>query len=264
MTSVAAERGQRARTERRGDPDRRHPGRERPRDASRASSRGESVPRSSGFGSSVAIPFMIGEQRAGLFVYSDGDERVRRGDRPRASSRSRKEVGFGVAYLRSVHQSEAALEATIAAINAQRATEHALSESEQRFRLAFEHNMAPMSFSDLDDRMIAVNDALLRDGRATRATSSSARDTTHFTHPEDVGHHRGGAPPHAPPARSTTFATSQRYLRKDGRIIVSEVSRSAARDPSGTDPATSSSPSATSPRSASSPSSSRTRRSTTR
>jgi diguanylate cyclase (GGDEF)-like protein/PAS domain S-box-containing protein len=180
-----------------------------------------------GLRSSLAIPFMIGEHRAGMFVYSDAtnafDDATVRGLEQIA-----KEVGFGVAYVRSVHQSEAALEETITAINAQRATEHALTESEQRFRLAFENNMAPMSFSDHNDRMIAVNDAFCEMVGYAR-DELIGNDTTHFTLPEDAGI----------TAETLRRITScevdhlryvQRYLRKDGRVIVSEVSRSAARD----------------------------------
>ena len=56
----------------------------------------------------------------------------------------------------------------------------------------------------------------------------------------------------------------KRYLHKDGRVIVVEVSKSPARDDDGQDRSTSSSRSATSPRSAPSPPNSPTRRCTTR
>ena len=183
--------------------------------------------RTFGLRSSMAIPFMIGEHRAGMFVYSDAanafDDATVRGLQQIA-----KEVGFGVAYVRSVHQSEAALEATISAINAQRATEHALTESEQRFRLAFEHNMAPMAFSDHNDRMIAMNDAFCEMVGYSRE-ELIGNDTTHFTLPEDACIteemlHRLSS------CEVDHLRYAQRYLRKDGRIIVSEVSRSVARD----------------------------------
>ncbi|HEV3212538.1 MAG TPA: EAL domain-containing protein [Acidimicrobiales bacterium] len=183
-----------------------------------------------GLRSSLAIPFQIGEHRAGLFVYADAatafDEATVRGLEQIA-----KEVGFGIAYVRSVRQSEEALEATITAINAQRETEHALTESEQRFRLAFENNMAPMSFSDDTDRMIAVNDAFCTMVGYARDELIGA-DTTHFTLPEDVDITQealrrmvAGDVDH--------LRYVQRYLRKDHRIIVSEVARSAARDDAG-------------------------------
>lgn len=183
-----------------------------------------------GFRSSLAVPFTIGDNRAGLFVYSIAvnafDDATVRGLEQIA-----KEVGFGVAYVRSVRKSEAALEATIVAISAREATEHALTESEQRFRLAFENNMAPMSFSDHNDRMIAVNDAFCEMVGYKRG-ELLGNDTTHFTLPEDVGiavdtvrRMTAGEVDH--------LRYVQRYLRKDGRTIVSEVSRSAARDEAG-------------------------------
>jgi diguanylate cyclase (GGDEF)-like protein/PAS domain S-box-containing protein len=183
-----------------------------------------------GLSSSVAIPFLIGEQHAGLFIYASEanafDEATVQG-----LDQIAKEVGFGVAYVRSVRKSESALEATITAINAQRATEHALSESELRFRLAFENNMAPMSFLDLHDRMLAVNDALCEMIGYSRE-ELVGKDATLFTHPDEVltsdeGLHMmiSGSADH--------LRYVKRYVRKDGRTIVSEVSRSAARDANG-------------------------------
>ncbi len=183
-----------------------------------------------GFGSSVAIPFAIGEQRAGMFVYADVpdafDEATVRGLEQIA-----REVGFGIAYLRSVQESEAALESTIAAINAKRETEHALKESEQRFRLAFEHNSAPMSFSDLNDRTIAVNDAFC-DMVGYDRDELLGNDPAMYTHPDDVGITEESF------RRMTAGEVDhmryvKRYVRKDGRTIMTEVSRSAARDPDG-------------------------------
>jgi diguanylate cyclase (GGDEF)-like protein/PAS domain S-box-containing protein len=183
-----------------------------------------------GFRSSAAIPFSIGEQRAGLFLYASEvdafDEATVQG-----LDQIAREVGFGVAYVRSVRRSEAALEATIEASNAQRATEHALSLSELRFRLAFENNMSPMSFLDLHGRMLAVNDALCEMVGYAREELVGT-DGSLFTHPDDASLtadavHRITAGE----ADHVRYVT--RYVRKDGRTIVSEVSRSAARDTSG-------------------------------
>ncbi|MGA7833839.1 MAG: EAL domain-containing protein, partial [Acidimicrobiales bacterium] len=104
-------------------------------------------------------------------------------------------------------------------------------EAEERFRLAFEHNMAPMLFSDLLDRVIAVNDSFCRMVGFTRE-ELMGHDSKQFTYPDDVG---------ITEETLTRLSSEQidqvryvkRYLRKDGRIIVSEVSRSPARDPSG-------------------------------
>jgi len=69
------------------------------------------------------------------------------------------EVENGVAAQRSVITIRTALEETSVAMDALAETERSQGLSEQRFRLAFEDNMAPMLFSDSDDLAIAVNDA---------------------------------------------------------------------------------------------------------
>jgi diguanylate cyclase (GGDEF)-like protein/PAS domain S-box-containing protein len=121
-------------------------------------------------------------------------------------------------------------------VNGRDVTEHnqyvkRLQALEERFRLAFEDNMAPMIFTDLDDRVIAANDAFCTMIGFER-DEILGRDSTPFTYPEDVGiteeSHR----------RVTTGEIGQsryvkRYLRKDGRLIYVEVLRSPARDEDG-------------------------------
>jgi Amt family ammonium transporter len=116
-------------------------------------------------------------------------------------------------------------------VSAQRATEKARADAELRFRVAFENNMAPMTFADADDRIIAINDAFCQMVGFTKE-ELLGRDSTPFTYPDDVG---------------ITESTHQRlisgeveqeryvkrYLRKDGRVIDVEVSRSPARDEHG-------------------------------
>lgn len=109
--------------------------------------------------------------------------------------------------------------------------EQVMREAEERFRLAFEHNMAPMLFSDLQDRVIAVNDSFCRMVGFSRE-ELMGHDSKQFTYPDDVGITEETL------ARLSSEQIDQvryvkRYLRKDGRIIVSEVSRSPARDSSG-------------------------------
>ena len=103
--------------------------------------------------------------------------------------------------------------------------------SEQRFRLAFEENMAPMVFSDADDMAIAVNDSFCQMVGFTRE-ELLGHDSKQFTHPEDVGiteevHHRLIS------SDVVRLRYVKRCLRKDGRVIVVEVARSAARDSDG-------------------------------
>ena len=106
-----------------------------------------------------------------------------------------------------------------------------LQAHEQRFRLAFEDNMAPMIFTDLEDRVIAANDAFCEMLGYTVEELLGA-DSTPFTYPEDLGISEEAL------QRISRNEVGQsryvkRYLRKDGRVIVVEVSRSPARDTNG-------------------------------
>jgi diguanylate cyclase (GGDEF)-like protein/PAS domain S-box-containing protein len=106
-----------------------------------------------------------------------------------------------------------------------------LGALEERFRLAFEANMAPMIFTDLDDRVIAANDAFCSMIGYQRS-ELMGRDSKPFTHPDDVGItedvHRRIRQGNADQSRYV-----KRYVRKDGRVIVVEISRSVARDVDG-------------------------------
>jgi len=104
-------------------------------------------------------------------------------------------------------------------------------ESEQRFRLAFESNTAPMVFSDLDDRALAVNDAFCRMVGYSKEELIGL-DSVHFTYSPDVGVTEDTiARLNANEAEQLRYV--KRYIRKDGRLIISEVSRSPARDATG-------------------------------
>jgi len=116
-------------------------------------------------------------------------------------------------------------------VSTQRANEKARADTELRFRVAFENNMAPMTFADANDRIIAVNDAMCQMVGFSKEELLGC-DSTPFTYPDDVG---------------ITESTHQRlisgeveqeryvkrYLRKDGGVIEVEVSRSPARDADG-------------------------------
>jgi diguanylate cyclase (GGDEF)-like protein/PAS domain S-box-containing protein len=114
---------------------------------------------------------------------------------------------------------------------AQRVAEQARIEAEQHFRLAFEDNMAPMVFTDLEDRIIAANEAFCTMMGRTRAELIGF-DSKPFTYPDDVG---------ITEASHDRFLQEEirqaryvkRYLHKDGRMIVAEVSKSPARDKTG-------------------------------
>ncbi len=106
-----------------------------------------------------------------------------------------------------------------------------LEALEQRFRLAFEDNMAPMIFTDLDDHVTAANDAFCRMIGFDRE-ELLGKDSTPFTYPEDVGiteeSHRRVM---RGEIRQSRYV--KRYVRKDGRLIYVEVLRSPARDAEG-------------------------------
>ncbi len=176
-----------------------------------------------GFGSSIAIPSRLDLPSGVLSVYSHDrfafEELVTEGLKEIVL-----QTEMAVAHVRSVRETKTALEETAAAINT-------LRETEQRFRLAFEDNMAPMIFSDLEDRAIAVNDAFCQMVGFTRE-ELLGHDSTQFTYPDDVGiteesHLRLAS------GEIGQVRYVKRYQRKDGRVVVSEVSRSAARDDTG-------------------------------
>lgn len=116
-------------------------------------------------------------------------------------------------------------------VSSQRDLERARADVELRFRVAFENNMAPMTFTDANDKIISVNDAFSQMVGFTKEELLGC-DSTPFTYPEDVGITEGTL------QRLTRGEVEQeryvkRYLRKDGRVIDVEVSRSPARDATG-------------------------------
>ncbi|MGB7651925.1 MAG: EAL domain-containing protein [Acidimicrobiales bacterium] len=127
------------------------------------------------------------------------------------------EVAYGISRLRDAEQLTR--------------NEALVRSGDERFRLAFEHNMAPMLFSDFEDRVIAVNDSFCRLVGFSRE-ELMGHDSKQFTYPDDVGITEETL------VRLSSEQVDQvryikRYLRKDGRIIISEVSRSAARNAAG-------------------------------
>jgi Amt family ammonium transporter len=156
-------------------------------------------------------------------IWSDRDLTVLRSDASELS------VDFALSPL-SI-DGEAWAVAQIRDNSARRAAEHALAEAEEHFRLAFEDNMAPMLFLNLQDEVIAANDAFCSMIGLSRE-ELLGRDSKHFTYPEDVGITEEG---HRRIAKGESGQVRyvKRYLRKDGRVLVVEVSKSSARDASG-------------------------------
>ena len=83
-------------------------------------------------------------------------------------------------------QAHVPTEAELHAIATELASAEALANSEQRFRLAFENNMAGMIFVDLEDRVLAVNDAFCQMVGRSRE-EIVGKGSAPFTHPEDRG-----------------------------------------------------------------------------
>ena len=180
-----------------------------------------------GLSSSIAIPFYPGGRFAVLTIY----------DRHPFAFNSVTKSGLedvtseteqGIAYQRSVRKLQTALEETSTSLHALQQTEESRSKSEQRFRKAFEDNMAPMVFSDLHGIITAANDAYCTMVGLSRDELLGLR-SDQITCAEDVGiaremHQRLIA------RHESQVRYVKRYERRDGRVVVSEVSLSAASD----------------------------------
>jgi diguanylate cyclase (GGDEF)-like protein/PAS domain S-box-containing protein len=107
----------------------------------------------------------------------------------------------------------------------------ALAQSEQRFRLAFEGNMAPMVFSNQNGIFLEVNDSYCKmTGRSREQLIG--RDSMHFTYPEDIGISED-VTRRINSGEADQVRYTKRFLHKNGRIVVAEVSVCSARDESG-------------------------------
>jgi diguanylate cyclase (GGDEF)-like protein/PAS domain S-box-containing protein len=121
--------------------------------------------------------------------------------------------------------------AELRAIAAELAGAKALANSEQRFRLAFENNMAGMIFVDVEDRVLAVNDSFCKMVGRSREEIVD-KGAAPFTHPKG---HRIAKEVYGRLASGEADQVSyvDRYVHKDGRTILVEVSKSRARDAAG-------------------------------
>lgn len=107
----------------------------------------------------------------------------------------------------------------------------AIAQSEQRFRLAFEGNMAPMVFSSNEDLLLEVNESFCQMSGRTRS-ELIGRDSKHFTYPEDIGISEE-VNRQLTSGEVDQVRFSKRYVHKNGRIVRAEVSICCARDESG-------------------------------
>ena len=107
----------------------------------------------------------------------------------------------------------------------------AMAQSEQRFRLAFEDNMAPMVFTSDGGLLFAVNDAFCEIVGRTREELLGF-DSKAFTHPDDVGLSEE-AYRRIKAGEIDRIRYVKRFQHKDGRTVAAEVSMSPARDDKG-------------------------------
>ncbi len=135
------------------------------------------------------------------------------------------------------HSSETAAgharaEAELHAIATELAAVEALANSERRFRLAFESNMAGMIFVDLEDRVLAVNDSFCQMIGCSRQEIVD-KGAAPFTHPKEVRRSAEEVYRRLAPGEADHVTYVDRYLHKNGRVIVVEVSKSRACDTTG-------------------------------
>jgi diguanylate cyclase (GGDEF)-like protein/PAS domain S-box-containing protein len=184
-----------------------------------------------GLSSSIAVPFHLDGRNVVISIYDRHpfafDEVTRQG-----LEEIVREIENGIAYQNSVLDTQVALNETSVVMDTLADTEDSRGRTEQRFRLAFEDNMAPMIFSDLNDLTIAVNDAFCEMVGFSRE-EIVGRDSAQFTHPDDIDLTRA-THRRLLSTRVNQIRFVKRYVKKDGRVITSEVSRSAAQDDSGT------------------------------
>src|SRR5206468_735029 len=107
-----------------------------------------------------------------------------------------------------------------------------LAESEERFRLIFEHSGVGMTLLGRDGRMLQVNPALTRMLGYT-AEELRGRRMNEFVHARDASQ---GASPVVSPSDGETpsfYEREKRYVRKDGESIWARVLRVPVRDAEG-------------------------------
>ncbi|HEY5303083.1 MAG TPA: EAL domain-containing protein [Acidimicrobiales bacterium] len=170
-----------------------------------------------GFKTVCSFPLRIGSRVIGALTIFSAEEGVFAPAELSLLGELAGYLGYGIGRIRDAKRLEGNAEL--------------LRESELRFRLAFESNMAPMVFSDVNDIALSANDAFCRMVGYSQE-EIVGRDSVHFTYPPDVG-----VTEHTISRLNANevdqLRYTKRYLRKDGRLIISEVSRSAARDATG-------------------------------
>ena len=106
-----------------------------------------------------------------------------------------------------------------------------LAESEQRFRSAFDDSAVAMALVDPDVRFLRVNDAFCR-MLGFEESEIEGHAVLDFTHPDDV---RPSISAHKSvlDGREPSLRIEKRYIRKDGQVIICDVSSSPVLDAKG-------------------------------
>ncbi len=141
------------------------------------------------------------------------------------------ELELGLAHVSAVIETREALDTARHAYDALARAESALAESEQRFRLAFSENMAPMAFVGIDDVLLDVNDAFV-DMVGRSRDELIGRDSTWFTHPDD----RSASEDirrSLEAGEVEQFKFSKRFIHRTGRTVVVEILKTPVRSEDG-------------------------------
>ncbi len=183
-----------------------------------------------GLRSAVAMPVHVGPVNGVVTVF-DAQPGAFDDARTRGLEQAVRELELAIAHVDAVGETESALRAANAAYEALTATESALAQSERRFRLAFSENMAPMVFTDVEDRIIDANDAFFElVGR--RREEVIGRDSQWITHPEDRELSARGRR-RITSGEAEQIHYSKRFIHRTGREVVVDVLKSPVRDDDG-------------------------------
>jgi len=109
---------------------------------------------------------------------------------------------------------------------ARREAELARRESEQKFRLAFEHNMDGMLLLDTKDNFLAVNDAFCKMVGYSR-DELIGKNSSIISHPDDY-HLTAEAHRQLLAGEVEQVSYTKRYIHRDGQVIFANVSKSSA------------------------------------
>ncbi len=184
---------------------------------------------SAGLRSSVALALRLPEGLAALNVY---EREVGAFDEAECLGLEEivHEAELALAFVMSTREATYALEDARRSEGARQASERHLRESEERFRLAFHQNMAPMVFTGLDDHVLEVN-AAFSTLVGYEPDELIGRDTTWFTHPDD--RRLAAAARTRLQKGEEQVRYSKRFVRSDGRTVTVDVLKSAVRDDEG-------------------------------